>query len=213
MVLQRDRTCFETSRATETDVYSLHDQRRRDRLMTTAASSSMRRAFSVALLCAALVPVAGVFAVVEAQTQLVFVLRHCEKSTEPADDPVLSEAGAVRAAELARILGRSGVTALYATKTARSRQTLEPLAHETGLFIEELEADDPYGVAQRILDDASPVAVTAGHGDTIGPILERLGVTEFPFESVRWDDLFLVVRAPGAPACLHWLKVGPPVEE
>jgi broad specificity phosphatase PhoE len=60
------------------------------------------------------------------------VIRHAEKS--PGDGDVsLSEAGRMRAAELAKVLKNAGVDAIYVSTAARTQETAKPLATELKL--------------------------------------------------------------------------------
>ena len=57
----------------------------------------------------------------------VFLVRHAEKAAQPAGDPPLLESGLKRSSDLARILKKSGIRAVYASQYLRTRQTAEPL--------------------------------------------------------------------------------------
>jgi hypothetical protein len=61
------------------------------------------------------------------QPALVFLVRHAEKQTD-GEDPALTAAGRQRALELARLLGESGISEVYSTDFARTRDTAAPLA-------------------------------------------------------------------------------------
>ncbi len=56
----------------------------------------------------------------------VFVVRHAEKISE--QDQSLTEAGRARARRLSEMLADAGISAIYATDTARARDTAKPLA-------------------------------------------------------------------------------------
>ncbi len=139
----------------------------------------------------------------------VFVIRHAEREKEPADDPVLTEAGKARARELLRILGNSGVDALYASETTRARETLQPLADSLSLVIETGHIDDPVGLARKAIADGGSVSVIAGHSDTVVRIIEALGVANLPeFGAIMYDDLFVVTIPSSGPATVLRLKYG-----
>ncbi|MCY2958633.1 MAG: phosphoglycerate mutase family protein [Planctomycetota bacterium] len=152
----------------------------------------------------------------------VIVLRHAEKDTAAKDprDPPLSAAGAVRAQELARLLGASGATHLYTSDLARTRETLAPLAARLALVSEAVPAAQPEEVVARL--DALPAgsaAVVCGHSNTVPRIAELLGVKLPGLVEVQglpmladdsYDRVFVITRpAIGPAACLE-LRYGAP---
>jgi broad specificity phosphatase PhoE len=110
----------------------------------------------------------------------VLLVRHAEAdATDPAErDPGLSAAGAARADELARLLGRSGATHLFSSEYRRTRATLAPLAEALGREITVLAArdDEAQVAALRALPPRS-IAVVCGHSNTIPALVARLGAT------------------------------------
>jgi len=138
----------------------------------------------------------------------VIVLRHAEKAAEPKDEPPLSEAGRRRAQALASLLGKSGVTALYASDRLRAVQTLEPLAKQFGIKTEQIAAKDTDAVARAVLTHPGGVVVVAAHSNTVGPIIEALGGEKIPqLDEDDFDSVFIVtVDAPGKASVLrlHW---------
>ena len=65
---------------------------------------------------------------------IILVIRHAEKSSEPGNDPPLSEAGKARARELIHVAVTSGVQKLYASEFLRTQQTLIPLLGENRMI-------------------------------------------------------------------------------
>jgi len=63
----------------------------------------------------------------------VFLVRHAEKADAPREDPPLLETGTARAQLLARILGKSGIKAIYTSQYLRTKATAEPLAKQLGI--------------------------------------------------------------------------------
>jgi hypothetical protein len=142
-------------------------------------------------------------------SRTVFVIRHAEREKEPADDPVLTEAGRERARELVRVLAGAGVDGLYASETTRARETLQPLADSLSLVIETGEIDDPVGIARKAIVGGGSVGVIAGHSDTVLPIIEALGVLHHPeFGAITYDDLFVVTIPSSGLATVMRLKYG-----
>src|SRR5690348_14604182 len=58
----------------------------------------------------------------------IVVVRHAEKGNDNPTDPSLSDAGVLRALELAKLFGSAKVTHLFASEFQRTQQTLAPLA-------------------------------------------------------------------------------------
>lgn len=135
---------------------------------------------------------------------LVFLVRHAEKATDDPKDPTLSEAGHLRASELARVLRNAGVTHLFSSEYKRTHQTLEQLSQELGLGISEVSsrATDAQAAALRALPPGS-IAVVAGHSNTLPQLAHALGAELRELDSVdgearlhdhQYDRLFLLVR-------------------
>ncbi len=136
----------------------------------------------------------------------VVVVRHAEK--QAGGDPHLTAAGVERARALAEVA--SGVTAVYATETCRTAQTVQWLAKELGFTIRVQDFGEP-GLSMDHCELAAPVSplpagvdgaealaahilaaerggtvVVAGHSDTVPEIVEALGAGSlcpdyFPF--------------------------------
>ncbi len=153
----------------------------------------------------------------------VFLVRHAEKEAEPREDPGLTAEGAARAEELARVLGKAGVTHLFSSDFRRTRLTLAPLAERTGLEVVTRSARDVEGLVQvlRELPDGA-VAVVAGHSNTVPAVAAGLGAEladlhEYPYglalEESDYDRLPLVLLPPrgaqGAARALE-LRYGAP---
>jgi broad specificity phosphatase PhoE len=137
----------------------------------------------------------------------VFLVRHAEKQALPReDDPPLTEAGARRAEELARILGAAEIRAIYTSQYLRTKQTAEPLARQLGIAPTTLaidpSSDSPDGISpesiQRIADQvyahAGEPALIVGHSNTIPLVIRALGGDIVPtIEDSDFNDLFVVV--------------------
>jgi phosphohistidine phosphatase SixA len=114
-----------------------------------------------------------------ANSTTVIVIRHAEKETVSAADPALSAAGEARAALLARMFGDAKgagrLDAIYVSATLRSRSTAAPLAARLGLAPIVAAADDPKGLARRVLRENSGKRVMViGHINTMLQIVSAL---------------------------------------
>jgi broad specificity phosphatase PhoE len=142
----------------------------------------------------------------------VILVRHAEKAATPGSDPALSEAGAARAQELARVLAASGVTAIYTTQFARTQQTAAPLAAALKVEPVVLTAGGPYAadLAQRIrATHAGATVLVVGHSNTTIEVMKALGATNLPsIPESQFDDLFICTFVDGAPAKVVALRYG-----
>jgi phosphohistidine phosphatase SixA len=114
-----------------------------------------------------------------ASSTTVIVIRHAEKESVAAADPALSAAGEARAALLARmfgdIKGAGRLDAIYVSATLRSRSTAAPLAARLSMIPIEAPADDPKGLARRVLRENSGRRVMViGHLNTVPAIVSAL---------------------------------------
>src|SRR2546423_6761113 len=103
---------------------------------TPEPKSRLRTIVVFAMLFAILgaVVVFGYFTTFRRPVMTVIVIRHAEKIIDPNNPDVdLSPAGQVRAQEIARMFGYSGINVIYATQYNRTQQTVKPLADKLGL--------------------------------------------------------------------------------
>lgn len=132
--------------------------------------------------------------------QTIFVVRHAERAdaggagaTMMASDPELSEAGRARAQSLAAALKDAKIAAIYTTEYKRTRQTAEPLASALGIEVTVVPARDTAALVEKLKGEGN--ALVVGHSNTVGPIIERLGVAEpVKLGDEDYDNLFVVVR-------------------
>ena len=116
---------------------------------------------------------------ITADSTTVIVVRHAEKELGAVADPPLTAAGEARAELLARMFGGpapSGrVDAIYVSPALRNRLTAAPLAARLGLSATVVPADDPKGLARRVLDEhAGGRVLIVGHSDTVPGIVAAL---------------------------------------
>ncbi len=129
----------------------------------------------------------------------VFLVRHAEK-VDNTSDADLSEAGRVRAAQLAKILKDAGITTIYSTDFKRTRETARPLAdalHVTSTIV----GREPEVVVERLRAlRPTDVALVVAHSDTLPDILKRLGHKEtISIADQEYDNLFIVVSRKSEP--------------
>jgi broad specificity phosphatase PhoE len=153
----------------------------------------MRRTLAVLFL---LFIAAAALATQPAAPTTVILVRHAEKAKEPADDPPLTETGAERARELARVIGSAGISTIYTTPWARTRQTAGPLSEALKLTPVEVKTGPQYAaeLAAR-LKSAHPgeTVLVVGHSNTTQQVIRALGIADAPsIADSQHDDLFIV---------------------
>jgi phosphohistidine phosphatase SixA len=130
----------------------------------------------------------------------IFVVRHAERADGGAGvsptmsaDPDLSEKGKARAQALALVLKDAKITAIYTTQYKRTMQTAEPLARALSVQPTPIDARDTAALIDQL--KAGGNALVVGHSNTVGTILQQLGVAEaIELGDNDYDDLFVVVR-------------------
>jgi len=160
---------------------------------------------AIAALTATVVFGLAVFAAwtwITANSTTVIVIRHAEKETVSAADPALSAAGEARAALLARMFGDTQgagrLDAIYVSATLRSRSTAAPLAARLGIAPVVAAADDPKGLARRVLRENSGRRVmVVAHINTVPEIVSALaGRSDIPSIDEKDFATMYVVSVP-----------------
>ena len=150
------------------------------------------------------------FTVNAAPVTTVILVRHAEKETEPAKDPPLTPEGRERAKELARILGNSGISAIFTTNLARTRQTAAPIAALLNLqpAVNVPAATYARDLANRIRSQhAGRTVLVVGHTNTTHDLIAALGVANPPtIPETDFDNLFIVTLAEGSEPKMLALK-------
>jgi len=137
-----------------------------------------------------------------ANATTVIVIRHAEKESGNLVDPQLSAAGEARAALLERMFGDSDgpgrLDAIYISPALRNRLTAAPLAAQLGIVPIISPADDPKGLARRVLREHSGGRVMIiGHANTVPEIVSQLaGRSDIPAIDEREYGAMYIVTVP-----------------
>jgi phosphohistidine phosphatase SixA len=166
----------------------------------------------IALLGAKAFPF-GVNAIDQPATILILV-RHAEKKIVPKENknPDLSPAGVARAEELRKMLGKSGITAIFATEYKRTQQTAKPLSDELGLPVNVVEAKKtPELVKQIHARGAGQVIFIAGHNNTVPEIIAAFGGPQMPvIPEEEFNNLYILIVQSDGTTQLVKMKYGSP---
>lgn len=135
----------------------------------------------------------------------VFLVRHAEKADAPRDNPSLNEMGKLRSQALARLLGQSGVKAIYTSQFQRTIETAEPLAKRLGITATPLtikssqtnprEVSDQSikEITDKIYERAGDGVLIVGHSNSVPAVIKMLGGDVVPtIDEQKFDDLFIV---------------------
>jgi broad specificity phosphatase PhoE len=158
------------------------------------------------LLCAALATLSLLPGLAAAEPYAIYLVRHGEKAA--GQDPDLSAQGQARARNIAAILHRAGITAIFSTPTARTRQTAAPLAQKTGVGVQLYDPLAPLALVEKVRG-LSGAVVVIGHSNTL-PELVRLfgGAPGAEIGDDEFDRLYQLL--PGADGKLRTILLGTP---
>ncbi|MDA0378074.1 MAG: phosphoglycerate mutase family protein [Bacteroidetes bacterium] len=143
----------------------------------------------------------------------VYLVRHAEKCTEPAEDPGLTPTGQERARALRRTLQDVPIEAIFSTPLRRTRDTVEPLASALGLIIQETPIREGFleALADTIRISAHGRIVVSGHSNTTARLTNLLAGSNLPdLEESQYDRLFVVHLGASGRAWVDVLRYGAP---
>ncbi len=147
------------------------------------------------------------------ETAVVYLVRHAEaiapELREDPKNPHLSEAGRIRAAHLAYVLGDAGITQIMSTDFHRTRETARPLAEKLGLDVGSYDPYDLPGFAEALRGMHARILV-AGHSNTTPKLVELLGGNPGPpiDEKTEYDRLYVVVLGADGAVTTTLLRYG-----
>lgn len=131
----------------------------------------------------------------------VFVVRHAEK-LDASDDPDLSSDGRERARLLRDMLRSVPLSAIYASKYKRARQTVAPAAEVQKVEITIHATNEIPGLAaglrQAARDSVGRFILVAGHANTTATWIRELGgPPDLELLDHEWDNFFVVTLGSG----------------
>lgn len=127
----------------------------------------------------------------------VVLIRHAEPVATGAD-PALSSAGANRAATLAKMLGGTGLNAIFTSDLRRTKDTAAPLAALLSLM-PSVVSNDPVTAAAQVRAAGKRVLVV-GHTNTVPPIIKALGGPASVIINATEFDRVFVLHSPATGA-------------
>jgi len=164
--------------------------------VTSRLLRQLALALAVFLPCAAM-----------AEPSMIYLVRHGEKATV-GQDPELTPQGQARARNIATILGRAGITAVFSTPYVRTQQTAQPLASQLGLQVQSYDPRAPKALVEKVKALTGPVLVV-GHSNTLGELVKLFGGT--PGAEIgddEYDRLYQLINAEGKVTTVMLRSVG-----
>lgn len=147
----------------------------------------------------------------ELKDTTIFIVRHAEKEVLPEDpDPPLSKEGRERAARLARMLQRTGLSVAYATEYIRTQATVAPASDAAGITPVLTDALEMEELAATLKSrHRGETVLVSGHSNTVPALIAALGVKEeVDIAKEEYSDIFMVIVKPGGSARLVHLGYG-----
>ncbi len=143
-----------------------------------------------------------------AQEGATYILvRHAQKATDDPRDPNLSDAGIARSAELAGLLERTKITAVYSTPYKRTMNTVLPIAKMNSLTVTEYAPTNPEAFAAMLIaKHTEGTVLISGHSNTIPALANALlGEQKFTdFSDADYGNLIVIfVDGSGKSRLLH----------
>jgi phosphohistidine phosphatase SixA len=116
-----------------------------------------------------------------AAPELVILVRHAERASQPPDDPGLTPAGEQRARALAQALAGAEVNVILTTQFRRTRETAAPLAQALGIPPQVIDTSTGHVQAVAgVVRAQTGVVLVIGHSNTVPAILAALGGPQLP---------------------------------
>ena len=141
---------------------------------------------------------------------VIFVVRHAEK-TATGQDPALSAKGKVRADNVATIVHKTGITAIFSSPAQRARQTAEAVKRRTGIAVQVYDPSAPQVLVDKVKSLHGAVLVV-GHSNTVPALVRLLGGEPGPdIAEHEFDRLYQLLPAPSG-ALTTILLTSPPVQ-
>lgn len=157
-----------------------------------------RRRIQIVVIYSAIALGLAWFFELQATTTVIFV-RHAEELEIPVDDPGLSGAGRLRAAELARQLVDAdviaGVDAIYSTPYRRTEETVMPVAEALGLTISSYDGSNTETIMDRIVKDhKGKIILVVGHSNTVPAMIGFMGASKKvpAIDENEFDNIYIV---------------------
>ncbi|MDB5221904.1 MAG: histidine phosphatase family protein [Chitinophagaceae bacterium] len=126
-------------------------------------------------------------------TNTIYIVRHAEKSTEPANDPHLSIEGKLRAEVLKFLLKDKNIKAIFSTERARNVETATPLSGLINIPIQYYGNDTLPAFLQRAVN-LKKNSLIVGHSNTTVTMINSFDLphTITNIADDDYDNMFII---------------------
>lgn len=122
----------------------------------------------------------------------VLLVRHADR--QGAAD-ALSPVGLTRAQDLARVLEKSGISAIYTSEASRTQDTAAPAAAALGVAPVAIPAAYVAGLVTDIrTNHAGQKVLVVGHSNTVPQIIAGFGGPAVAIGDSEYDNLYVLVQ-------------------
>ncbi|HWH64272.1 MAG TPA: histidine phosphatase family protein [Ginsengibacter sp.] len=127
-------------------------------------------------------------------TSKIYIVRHAEKSKEPADNPHLTDLGKARAEDLASMLQGKHISQIYSTQVNRTIETAKPLSNKITVPVKYYSNDSLLQLLVRVVQSEKNTLIV-GHSNTILKMLDALEVSHTHVSNIpdnKYDYMFIL---------------------
>ncbi|MFT4532864.1 MAG: broad specificity phosphatase PhoE [Saprospiraceae bacterium] len=128
--------------------------------------------------------------------KIIYLVRHAEKDTVPANNPILTEEGYSRSHRLAQIFKSTRLDAVYSTLYNRTMHTVDSLTTMKGLSTQIYQPKDLKDLSEKLLAKSNAnMVLISGHSNTTPAFASTLmGEKHFEqgFDESDYDNLLIV---------------------
>lgn len=122
---------------------------------------------------------------------VVLLVRHAER--QDGADALNIPTGTARAKELARVLEKSGISAIYTSEAARTQQTAAPTASLLGITPATVAAADVAGLVSAIrTNQLGQKVLVVGHSNTVPQIIAEFGGPAVTIDPNEYDNFYVL---------------------
>ena len=109
-----------------------------------------------------------------AEPAAIYVVRHGEKQAA-GKDPELTAQGKARAQNVAAMLRKAGIEAVFSSQTTRTVQTAQPMAHVAGVEVQTYDPSKPEAMVAKVKALKGGAVLVVGHSNTVPALVRMFG--------------------------------------
>lgn len=137
----------------------------------------------------------------------IILIRHAERGNDGSKDPPLSEAGIARANNLANVLKKTDLTAIYSSDFKRTKSTAAPVAQAKQLAVKIYVPMDEVEIKKIISDNFGKTVLVVGHSNTTPWTANFLTESTIKdFDDTEYDNMLIVSIPQSGKATLTWIN-------